>query len=87
MVIGSKETEACRVSSSDVQAWWYICVICLVFGYIYMVCLCCCWDLLAPVICCLICIALVHGSRHAHSRAQDLRDRIPLANSVIEKLN
>jgi hypothetical protein len=66
IVISSKETEACRVSSSDVQAWWYICVICLVFGYIYMVVLCCCWDLLAPVICCLICIAFVHGSQHAH---------------------
>lgn len=87
MVLSAQETEICRNEYLDVHAWWYICIIYLVFGYIYIVGLCCCWDLLAPIICCLVCVAMTHGSRHAHSRAQELRNRIPLANSIIEKLN
>jgi len=61
VVISSQKTEDCRVSDPAIHSWWLSCAIILILYWVYMILVCCLWDILCPLITCLICIVCSRG--------------------------
>lgn len=80
-------TEECRVQSSGIASWWTCCIVCLVFFWVYVACVCCVCNLLCPLFSFFFGFLVCYGRNQATERAERLRNQVPIANSLIEKLN
>lgn len=73
--------------NETLKQWYSVCVIMLVFAWIYVVMICCVCSLVVPIVCLFAGFIFCMGRQHAERRQREMRARFRIADTVINKLN